>query len=119
MNIHGKEYRFAGTVEAIERLGRLCPGGDIANMEAYLDSATVSESIEFMRGAVLILNTAYADYMKEWEGEEVPRLTAGQVKSLTLPALKAASTEALKAMTDDAKSEVEITAKKNIVTAEG
>lgn len=119
MNIHGKDYHFAGTVEAIERLGRLCPGGDINNMEAFLDSATVSESIEFMRGAVLILNNAYADYCKEWEGEEVPRLTAGQVKSLTMPSLKAATAEALKAMTDDAKSEVEITAKKNIARAEG
>ena len=112
MNIHGKEYHFAGTVEAIERLGRLCPGGDISNMEAYLDSANVSESIEFMRGAVLILNNAYADYCKEWEGEEVPRLTSGQVKTLTMPALQAATQEALKAMTADAKSEVEITAKK-------
>lgn len=116
MIIHGKEYRFAGTVEAIERLGRLCPGGDINNMDAFLDSASVSESIEFMRGAVQILNNAYADYMKEWEGEEVPRLTAGQVKTLTMPVLKAATTEALKAMTEDAKSEVEITAKKNTVT---
>ena len=115
MIIHGKDYRFAGTVEGIEKLGRLCPGGNIEALDSFMDSATVSESIAFMREAVVVLNNAYADYMKEWEGEDVPRLTAGQAKSLTIPALRAAMTEALTAMRDDAKAEMEISAKKNEV----
>ena len=120
MIIHGKDYRFAGTVEGIEKLGRLCPGGNIEALDSFMDSATVSESIAFMREAVVVLNGAYADYMKEWEGEDVPRLTAGQAKSLTIPALRAAMTEALTAMRDDAKAEMEISAKKNEVrTGEG
>lgn len=113
MIIHGKDYRFAGTVDGVEKLGRLCPGGDIEALDAFLGSATVSESIAFMRDAVVVLNNAYADYMKEWEGEDVPRLTAGQVKSLTMPALREAMTEALTAMRNDARAEMEITAKKN------
>lgn len=113
MIIHGKDYRFAGTVEGIEKLGRLCPGGDIEALDAFLDSATVSESIAFMREAVVVLNGAYVDYMREWEGEDVPRLTAGQAKSLTMPALREAMTEALTAMRADARAEMEITAKKN------
>ncbi len=117
MIIHGKDYRFAGTVEGIEKLGRLCPGGDIEALDAFLESATVSESIAFMRDAVVVLNGAYADYMKEWEGEDVPRLTAGQAKSLTMPALRQAMTEALDAMRADARAEMEITAKKNEVRA--
>lgn len=118
MKIHGKEYGFAGTVEGIEKLGRLCPGGDIDALDAFLDSATVSESIVFMRDAIVVLNNAYADYMKEWEGEEVPRLTTGQAKSLTLPALRAAMTEAMNAMRADATAEMEITSvsKKNEMT---
>ena len=120
MIIHGKDYRFAGTVEGIEKLGRLCPGGNIEALESFMDSASVSESIAFMREAVVILNGAYADYMREWEGEDVPRLTAGQAKSLTIPALRAAMTEAMTAMRDDAKAEMEISAKKNEVrTGEG
>ena len=115
MIIHGKEYKFAGTVEGIEKLGRLCPGGDIEALDSFMESATVSESIAFMREAVVVLNGAYADYMKEWEGEDVPRLTAGQAKSLTMPALREAMTEAMTAMRDDAKAEMEITAKKNEV----
>ncbi len=115
MIIHGKEYRFAGTVEGIEKLGRLCPGGNIEALDSFMESATVSESIAFMREAVVVLNGAYADYMKEWEGEDVPRLTAGQAKSLTMPALREAMTEAMTAMRDDAKAEMEITAKKNEV----
>lgn len=115
MIIHGKEYKFAGTVEGIEKLGRLCPGGDIEALDSFMESATVSESIAFMREAVVVLNNAYADYMKEWEGEDVPRLTAGQAKSLTMPALREAMTEAMTAMRDDAKAEMEITAKKNEV----
>lgn len=115
MIIHGKDYRFAGTVEGIEKLGRLCPGGDIEALDSFMESATVSESIAFMREAVVVLNGAYADYMKEWEGEDVPRLTAGQAKSLTMPALREAMTEAMTAMRDDAKAEMEITAKKNEV----
>ena len=113
MNIHGKEYGFAGTVEGIEKLGRLCPGGDIEALDAFLESASVSESIAFMREAVVVLNNAYADYMKEWEGEDVPRLTAGQAKALTMPALRAAMTEAITAMNADAQAEMEISAKKN------
>ena len=120
MIIHGNDYRFAGTVEGIEKLGRLCPGGNIETLDSFMDTATVSESLEFMRSAVVVLNNAYADYMKEWEGEDVPRLTAGQVKSLTIPALRAAMTEAMTAMRDDAKAEMEISAKKNEVrTGEG
>lgn len=115
MIIHGKDYRFAGTVEGIEKLGRLCPGGDIEALDSFMASATVSESIAFMREAVVVLNNAYADYMKEWEGEDVPRLTAGQAKNLTMPALREAMTEAMTAMRDDAKAEMEITAKKNEV----
>ena len=115
MIIHGKEYKFAGTVEGIEKLGRLCPGGDIEALDIFMESATVSESIAFMREAVVVLNNADADYMKEWEGEDVPRLTAGQAKSLTMPALREAMTEAMTAMRDDAKAEMEITAKKNEV----
>lgn len=113
MIIHGKDYRFAGTVEGIEKLGRLCPGGNLEALDSFMESASVSESIAFMRDAVVILNGAYADYMKEWEGEDVPRLTAGQVKSLTMPALREAMTEAMMAMRGDAKAEMEITAKKN------
>lgn len=113
MQIHGKDYRFAGTVEGIEKLGRLCPGGDIEALDAFLDSASVSESIAFMRDAVVVLNNAYADYMKEWEGEDVPRLTPGQAKALTLPALRTAMAEAMTAMREDAQAEMEITAKKN------
>ncbi len=115
MIIHGKDYRFAGTVEGIEKLDRLCPGGNIEALDSFMESATVSESIAFMREAVVVLNGAYADYMKEWEGEDVPRLTAGQAKSLTMPALREAMTEAMTAMRDDAKAEMEITAKKNEV----
>ena len=115
MIIHGKDYRFAGTVEGLEKLGRLCPGGNIEALDSFMESATVSESIAFMREAVVVLNGAYADYMKEWEGEDVPRLTAGQAKSLTMPALREAMTEAMTAMRDDAKAEMEITAKKNEV----
>jgi len=116
MQIHGKEYGFAGTVEGIEKLGRLCPGGNIDSLDAFMEAATVSESIAFMRDAVVVLNNAYADYMREWEGEDVPRLTSGQAKSLTLPALRAAMTEAMTAMREDAKSEMEISAKKNGMT---
>lgn len=113
MQIHGKEYGFAGTVEGIEQLGRLCPSGDIESLEAFMDSATVSESIAFMRDAIVVLNNAYANYMKEWEGEDVPRLTVGQAKSLTLPALREAMAEAMTAMREDAHAEMEISAKKN------
>lgn len=113
MQIHGKEYGFAGTVEGIEKLGRLCPSGDIESLEAFMDSATVSESIAFMRDAIVVLNDAYVNYMKEWEGEDVPRLTVGQAKSLTLPALRAAMAEAMTAMREDAHAEMEISAKKN------
>lgn len=118
MQIHGKEYGFAGTVEGIEKLGRLCPNGDIEALEAFMDSATVSQSIAFMRDAIVVLNNAYADYMKEWEGAEVPRLTTGQAKSLTLPALRAAMAEAMTAMRADATAEMEITSasKKNGTT---
>lgn len=118
MEIHGRTYGFAGTVEGIEKLGRLCPGGDINALDAYLDSATVSESIAFMRDAIVVLNNAYADYMREWEGEDVPRLTPGQAKSLTLPQLREGMQEALACMREDATSQVEITFKKN-ATAEG
>lgn len=113
MQIHGKEYGFAGTVEGIEKLGRLCPGGDIESLEAFMDSATVSESIAFMRNAIVVLNDAYVNYMKEWEGEDVPLLTVEKAKSLTLPALRAAMAEAMTAMREDAHAEMEISAKKN------
>lgn len=116
MQIHGKEYGFAGTVEGIEKLGRLCPGGDIESLEAFMDSATVSESIAFMRNAIVVLNDAYVNYMKEWEGEDVPLLTVEKAKSLTLPALRAAMTEAMTAMREDAKAEMDISAKKNGMT---
>ena len=116
MIIHGKDYRFAGTVEGIERLGKVCPGGDINALDGFLETATVSESIGLMREAVFILNNAYADYMREWEGEEVPRLTQGQTKSLTLSVLQGAMTEAMQSMRADAQAEMEITAKKNEVS---
>lgn len=116
MQIHGKEYGFAGTVEGIEKLGRLCPGGDIESLEAFMDSATVSESIAFMRNAIVVLNDAYVNYMKEWEGEDVPLLTVEKAKSLTLPALRAAMAEAMTAMREDAHAEMEISAKKNGMT---
>ena len=113
MIIHGKDFRFAGTVEGIEKLGRLCPGGNIETIDSFLESASISESLEFMRNAIVVLNTAYADYMKEWEGEEVPRLTVGQAKALTMPVLREAMQEALKAMNADAQATMEISAKKN------
>lgn len=60
MNIYGKDYGFALTIRAQQRIAELCPGQDIGRMnELFGDGKATAGSIELSARLCVILSEGY------------------------------------------------------------
>lgn len=116
MKIGNREYGFRLTVGASIQIARLCPNGDLSQIEKAIGKG-YGEQADVMAKLIVALNNGYCD-AEAFEGRKANRLTLDNVLSLSPALFAEMSAEAIRAFSGDVDGEIEVESAKK-AAAEG